>query len=47
MDCFLAEAILPYEHGNELSGSINCWAVLEKPSDWRHIKKLGSMALIS
>jgi hypothetical protein len=29
----------PYEHGNELSGSIKFWEILEWLSDWRLHKK--------
>jgi hypothetical protein len=32
----------PCEHGNEPSGSIKCWKILEKPWDWRLLNKLGS-----
>jgi hypothetical protein len=27
------------EHGNEPSGSIKCWIILEQLSDWRLLKK--------
>jgi hypothetical protein len=27
------------EHGNETSGSIKCWEILEELSDWRLLKK--------
>jgi hypothetical protein len=27
------------QHGNETSGSIKCWEILEKLSDWRLLKK--------
>jgi predicted deacylase len=27
------------EHGNELSGSIKCWEILEWLSDWQLLKK--------
>jgi hypothetical protein len=27
------------EHGNEHSGSVKCWKILEKLSDWWLIKK--------
>jgi hypothetical protein len=26
-------------HGNELSGSIKCWEILEELSNWRLLKK--------
>jgi hypothetical protein len=28
-----------FEHGNEPSGSIKCWEILEKLHNWRLLKK--------
>jgi hypothetical protein len=28
------------EQGNELSGSIKCWEILEKLSDWQLLKRI-------
>jgi hypothetical protein len=34
------------EHGNEPSGSIKCWEVLEWLRDWRLLKKSQLMELV-
>jgi hypothetical protein len=31
------------EHGNETSGSIKCWEILERLSDWRLLEKVSAL----
>jgi hypothetical protein len=33
------------EHGNELSGSVECWEILEWLSDWRLLEKCAAALL--
>jgi hypothetical protein len=43
---FICLRIGTLEHGNESSGSMKCWKVLESLSDWRLLNDLAQWSLL-